>query len=750
MLRTRRSAAHRVEGRTLLQKMHQVLARSCDRPGRDIARCLGAAAGCVIVMGAASGQTSLQRTVINVPEDPSVPPGWPMLPAHAGVDLTAGPHRVRLDLLYGGVPRYWHLYGEPDGWQTSLIWPNMGAAMQVVWDFGQDSTQGTPNGTTTNPISHPGDPASVRYNYYARETLFQTPTINDPRAIYEVTGFGPFYWVSAEGREDAIPDTEASWCTGYNGGTCVYNPGWPVEFRPTGGSPSEGMLFVGNQFRFNGSWNQRLVEIAQGRVAFKVKVDLSQASASGFAGVMFRKQVPTGGAASRADAFAAPGYMILMNRSGDVNLQRQNGAGGNVVVLSGPGAAPQAATRAVQLEVRTHNFFTGLLEVFVDDVRIGEFTDPIPIRGPHIGLYAFTDAGSRVRFSDRSIYDVGYEFVSRYTGTPEGAIESDIQVRPAPFSAVVRPLAISPAMPGLQFNPYYQPGPLNSIGAWTPCGQLVQHFIDINLCSQSCSVPGPNPTTGVSNALYGCTLTGTNDATSAFWAGNEARTRGLFVEPVSADLNGAPSPRSYSGAIYDPAAGPLLVVNGTSPVEFFQTLFNCPGPSMNSMRSVTRWSLSRQVAGAPVVTSFAAPSVVCPGGTAVLTMGADGAQPLQFRWWRGSSPLADGPTGTGSVRSGSATSTLAISNFGVADGGGGVDSRYYCVVTSLCGTDTSASANPRYCPADFDCSGTLNSVDFFDFLVPFFAASSAADYNHDGTTNSQDFFDFLAAFFAGC
>jgi len=54
------------------------------------------------------------------------------------------------------------------------------------------------------------------------------------------------------------------------------------------------------------------------------------------------------------------------------------------------------------------------------------------------------------------------------------------------------------------------------------------------------------------------------------------------------------------------------------------------------------------------------------------------------------------------------------------------------------------------CRADFNNDGVVNSQDFFDFLVQFFASTPASDFNNDGLRNSQDFFDFLVQFFAGC
>ncbi|MGE3108643.1 MAG: GC-type dockerin domain-anchored protein [Phycisphaerales bacterium] len=54
---------------------------------------------------------------------------------------------------------------------------------------------------------------------------------------------------------------------------------------------------------------------------------------------------------------------------------------------------------------------------------------------------------------------------------------------------------------------------------------------------------------------------------------------------------------------------------------------------------------------------------------------------------------------------------------------------------------------------DFNGDGVINSQDFFDFLIAFFASAPNADFNGDGMINSQDFFDFIVCFFsppAGC
>jgi len=57
---------------------------------------------------------------------------------------------------------------------------------------------------------------------------------------------------------------------------------------------------------------------------------------------------------------------------------------------------------------------------------------------------------------------------------------------------------------------------------------------------------------------------------------------------------------------------------------------------------------------------------------------------------------------------------------------------------------------PNEICGDFNCNGSVNSQDFFDFNAAFFSEAPSADFNRDSRINSQDFFDFVSAFFGGC
>jgi hypothetical protein len=66
-----------------------------------------------------------------------------------------------------------------------------------------------------------------------------------------------------------------------------------------------------------------------------------------------------------------------------------------------------------------------------------------------------------------------------------------------------------------------------------------------------------------------------------------------------------------------------------------------------------------------------------------------------------------------------------------------------------CVSATCATVSVTICRVDFNCSGTLEVQDIFDFLNAWFAGSPSADYNGGGLS-VQDIFDYLNAWFAGC
>lgn len=56
----------------------------------------------------------------------------------------------------------------------------------------------------------------------------------------------------------------------------------------------------------------------------------------------------------------------------------------------------------------------------------------------------------------------------------------------------------------------------------------------------------------------------------------------------------------------------------------------------------------------------------------------------------------------------------------------------------------------RICRADVNGDGSVTVQDIFDFLVAYFAGSTAADVNDSGGVTVQDVFDYLVLYFAGC
>lgn len=135
------------------------------------------------------------------------------------------------------------------------------------------------------------------------------------------------------------------------------------------------------------------------------------------------------------------------------------------------------------------------------------------------------------------------------------------------------------------------------------------------------------------------------------------------------------------------------------------------------------------------------------GQTVSLTAAGTGSPPFTYQWRRNGSPVANGPTGTGSTISGATTFNLVIVNARPTDGG-----LYTCLVTDPCGTQLTSVGRQLTvtCAADYNHDGSINVQDIFDFLSSWFANLTAADFNGNHVIDVQDIFDFLAAWFAGC
>ncbi len=138
------------------------------------------------------------------------------------------------------------------------------------------------------------------------------------------------------------------------------------------------------------------------------------------------------------------------------------------------------------------------------------------------------------------------------------------------------------------------------------------------------------------------------------------------------------------------------------------------------------------VCDAVSITAQPASVLVCPTGTATLSVTATGGF-LNYQW-RKATVAIPGATG----------SSLLISPVTAAD-----LASYDCVVSNCCQSIPSNPATVGRCIADFNCSGAVSVQDIFDFLAAWFAGTPSADINGGGI-GVQDIFDFLSAWFTGC
>ncbi len=134
---------------------------------------------------------------------------------------------------------------------------------------------------------------------------------------------------------------------------------------------------------------------------------------------------------------------------------------------------------------------------------------------------------------------------------------------------------------------------------------------------------------------------------------------------------------------------------------------------------------------------------VCAGSIASFMVAATGSGPFGYAWQRNGQPLTDDAHLTGS-----ASDTLTISNTTASDG-----ASYACLVTGVCGSALSASAELVVLPVgsgDGDASGTIDGLDIAGFAAALTGDPSATpaycayDMNGNGSVTPDDLPAFVA------
>ncbi len=507
---------------------------------------------------------------------------------HNGVKLSAGGHHLTFDTDYGGVLRFWQL---GDGNEPSILNPYLGGGQAQI-DTGKLINQIGPDGLQPFPIARQTAPASdAKYVYWFRETSYEV--VGDT-ATYEVTGFPPFAWNSTGPADDIR--LGGSWYTPY---TCNSWPelctrdttGAAVWFDSKPGAESGWLMMADNRKPVSLALGKRLQTIGDGRVAFRVRVDMSEHVGYGIAKIGFRRAISTN-ATSEFDAQASSGYSLNINHSGIMQLERIDANGATFPWNQGLAVIPQAvgvsSPGGVTVEVQTANQTPGLLRVLVNDVLVHEYVDPNPLLGDHFGIGAFTGAGGKLKFSHRQVSNVGIEMRVRYEGKSNGEIISEVEIGKAPGVTGTQHQFYTAGTPTFVFN-RAEDADLSTMMAIKSCGGPSTMFVTqtANDCSwDTCDQVGGCP----SNPLI---TDGSMTApmlwadTHSVWLGdpgpNSPNARGLWMTPLETTTNSSPASGGYAFMF----ASPGILSAALTPQEWTHA---CTPQTLSRYKVRARWT----------------------------------------------------------------------------------------------------------------------------------------------------------------
>jgi hypothetical protein len=155
----------------------------------------------------------------------------------------------------------------------------------------------------------------------------------------------------------------------------------------------------------------------------------------------------------------------------------------------------------------------------------------------------------------------------------------------------------------------------------------------------------------------------------------------------------------------------------------------------NSAQSVSSATLT--VADTPGFSQHPANQNKVAGQTATFSVVGTG-NALSYQWKKDTSPISDGPSGSGSIRAGTHSATMWVTNAGSADMGS-----YTCTITNVCGTATSDPATltvgfaPSFTTAPADTNVFVGSNAVFHGVVTG-TATLTYTWKHNGTTLAND------------
>lgn len=332
------------------------------------------------------------------------------------VELTQPGMKVGFSTWHGGAPL--NVLNTKLG--IPVVSNHPGEGLQLVFDSGQDGTQASATGADGNYVKTLSGDNVPKDEYYTREEAY-LPDKDGHEALYQVGGPAPYFWISTEGIDDAIPPhasgKPSAWCTAYNNflnlpGNTFSNFGVPIFFSPRGEVKS-GMIMLGDEIKatYDKSlpWYKRICKIPGGKVSFKIRFNLSEASPDVITGVHFRKPADYKSTDTQDAIYSAPGNVIYVNKAGGVDY------------FDGPKVFHvRSSSPSQEMVIEVRSLLTSSdIQIFIDGVFCG--TLPSSYSGEALALYCQCSSG-KVKFDYREIFDMGTNFTAQYRSTPRNTL----------------------------------------------------------------------------------------------------------------------------------------------------------------------------------------------------------------------------------------------------------------------------------------------------------------------------------------